>query len=92
MPSYIVESYAANRAEAIDAVRERAHVAARLGTNVRYVRTTFLPDDEVVMHLFEALSQEALRQAAQLAGLEHERIVEAVERAADPTRLVPDAA
>jgi hypothetical protein len=92
MPSYIVESYAANRAEAIEAVRERAYVAAKLGTNVRYVRTTFLPGDEVVLHMFEAGSAEALRHAARLAGLEHERIVEAVERPADPTRMVPDAA
>ena len=68
MPSYLVESYAANRAEAIDDMRERAHVAAKLGANVRYVRTTFLPGDEVVLHMFEARSAEALRHAARLAG------------------------
>jgi hypothetical protein len=80
MPSYLVESYAANRVEAIDDLRERAHVAAELGASVRYVRTTFLPGDEVVLQMFEAHSAEALRHAARLAGLKHERIIEAVER------------
>ena len=80
MPSYLVETYAANRVEAIEDMRERAHVAAELGASVRYVRTTFLPGDEDVLPMFEAHSAEALRRAARLAGLEHERIVEAVER------------
>lgn len=80
MPSYLVESYTANRAEAIDAERERAQVTANLAADVRYVRTTFLPGDEVVLHLFEARSAEALRDAADVAGLDHQRIVEAVER------------
>lgn len=91
MRNYLVESYAANREGAIDDVHARARLAAELGANVDYVRTTFLPDDEVVLHMFQARSAAALERAVQLAGLEHERIVEAVERSADPTRA-PDAA
>jgi hypothetical protein len=82
MPSYLVESYAAG--SVVDDQRERARLAADIGTGVRYVRTTFLPGDETVLHLFEACSAEALREAASAAALTYERIVEAVE---GPARL-----
>ena len=52
---------------------------ATLGDGVRYVRTTYVPEDEVVLHLFEAPSAEALRTAGRTAALEFERIVEAQE-------------
>jgi hypothetical protein len=79
MPTYLVESYAANRPERVADVCEHARQAAELAPDVGYLRTTFLPDDEVVLHTFEASSAEALRRAVSSAGLEHERIVEAVE-------------
>jgi hypothetical protein len=81
MPSYLVESYAASGAA--DAQRDRARLAAKLGTDVRHLRTTFLPGDETLLHVFEAASPEALREAAQAAELPYERIVEAVEGSAD---------
>jgi hypothetical protein len=80
MPSYLVESYAAG--SVVDDQRERARRAAEVGTGVRYVRTTFLPGDETVLHVFEASSAEALREAASAAALPYERIVEAVEGSA----------
>jgi hypothetical protein len=46
---------------------------------VTYVRSTFLPADETVMHMFEAPSAEALGEAGRRAALEFQRIVEAVE-------------
>jgi hypothetical protein len=81
MPSYLVESYAANGA--VEHQRERARRAAELGTGIRYVRTTFLPEDETLLHLFEAPSAEALRLAGRRAALHYERIVEAVEQGVD---------
>jgi hypothetical protein len=84
MPNYLVESYAAQGA--IDDARERARLAAELGDRVRYVRTTFLPGDETVFHLFEAPSADALRRAGRRAALEYQRIVEAVEDSAEPRR------
>jgi hypothetical protein len=81
MPRYLVESYAANRPERFDALHENARLAAELGANVEHVRTTFVPDDEVVLHIFDAHSEESLRDAVGRAGLEHERIVEAVDAA-----------
>jgi len=79
VPTYVVESYLADGLDAFTEARERARRAAELGAGVRYVRTTFLPGDETVLHVFEARSQEALRRAAGLAALEYERLVEAVE-------------
>lgn len=81
MPSYLVESYA-DGASVGDA-QSRARRAAECSDCVRYVRTTFVPDDEVILHLFEAPSLEALDRAGQLAELQFERIVEAVERTPD---------
>lgn len=79
MPRFLVESYAPNRPERIDDVCRRARLAAELAADVGYVRTTFLPDDEVVLHLFEARSADELRAAVSEAGLEHDRIVDAIE-------------
>jgi hypothetical protein len=85
MPSYVVESYGAGTSAMEDA-RQRARLTAELGTGVRYVRTTFLPADETILHLFEAPSASALDEAGRRAALQFERIVEAVEDAADPTK------
>ena len=81
MPSYLVESFAAG--SVVESHRERARRAAELGTGIRYIRSTFLPGDETVLHLFEATSAEALRRAAQNAALQYDRIVEAIERGAE---------
>jgi hypothetical protein len=82
MPSYLVESYVAGSSLVEDA-RERARLTAELGENVRYLRTTFLPSDEMILHLFEAPSLEALDAAGRRAALPFERIVEAVEGSAE---------
>ncbi len=83
MKSYLVESYVAHSPAAIEASREKARKTAELGASVLYVRSTYLPEDEVVFHLFEAPSAEALDRAGRAAALSFERIVEAVEGAED---------
>jgi hypothetical protein len=77
MPSYVVEAYLRDSPAAEEDARRRAERAGALAEGVRYVRTTFLPDDEVVLHLFEAPSAEALGAASRRAELPFERIVEA---------------
>jgi hypothetical protein len=90
MPTFLVESYGSDRSDALTEARERALRAAELGDDVRYVRTTFLPEDETVLHVFEAPSAEALERAGRLAALAFDRIVEAVEHIeADSQRGVP---
>jgi hypothetical protein len=83
VPRYLVESYTASTPSAVEDARQRALRAAELGAGIRYLRTTFLPGDETVLHLFEAPSADALNEAGQQAELPFERIVEAVEDAGD---------
>jgi hypothetical protein len=82
MPNYVVESYLVNTPAAVTEARQRARSLADDGLGVRYVRTTFLPDDETILHVFEAPSLAAMRRAAGRADLQYERIVEAVESTA----------
>ena len=86
MPSYLVESYLADSPQAVDDARKRARRAAELGAGVRYLRTTFLPGDETILHLFEAPSAAVLDDAGRRAALPFERIVEAVEGSDDSRR------
>jgi hypothetical protein len=81
VPRYVVESYAADAS--VEEARVRARRAAELGTGVRYLRTTYLPGDETVLHVFEAPSIDALDRAAAVAELQWERIVEAIEGPAE---------
>jgi hypothetical protein len=85
MPTYIVESYAADGGVADQ--RDRAELAAGLGTGISYIRTTVLPGDQTLLHLFEATSSDALQEAITIASLDCDRIVEVFE--ADAAREAP---
>jgi Protein of unknown function (DUF4242) len=80
---FLVESYI-SRADPVDVDEraERARVAAealtREGTPVRYLRSIFVPDDEICFYLYEARSADGVREAASRAALAFERITEAV--------------
>lgn len=80
MPTYLVESYLADSDGAVVASCERARLVPQLDPAITYVRTTFLPEDETILHLFDAPSAEALERARTLAALPSERIVAAVEQ------------
>lgn len=59
MPSYVVESYLANSPSAVRDTRERARSLTVEVNGVRYVRTTFLPEDEATsLHVTEAVERE----------------------------------
>lgn len=84
MPSYLVESYLARmRAAELAATVSRARRAAEAmcgeGISVRHVRSTFLLEDEVCLHLFEAPSADAAGEASRRAAIRYDRITEAVE-------------
>jgi Nickel responsive protein SCO4226-like len=90
VPSYLVEVYLPrSRAHEARATGRRARAAAeRLsheGTPIRYVRTTFLPDDETCFHLFEAASAEVVEEVSRRAELGRARVVPAIE-ASQPAR------
>ena len=86
MPSYVIESYLIDSPAAVEEARERARSLTDGAAGVRYARTTFLPGDETILHVFEAPSIRALEQAARRAALRCERIVEAVESSTSPVR------
>ena len=84
MVSYLVEVYLP-RSSAGDAhatglrARTAAAQLAAEGTAVRYVRTTFVPDDETCFHVFEAASRDSVEEVCSRAGLGRIRIVCAIE-------------
>ena len=84
MPSYLVETYVPqSQADEIRITARRARAIAKAlsrgGTPVRYVRTTFLPEDETCFHVFEAASEDAVGEVCRRAGIGSARIVPAVE-------------
>jgi hypothetical protein len=81
MPRYLVESHAAG--SLVKDRRERPAGRRPRGRGVGYLRTTFVPLDETVLHVFEAPSAPALARAGRRAELRFERIVEAVDSPAD---------
>jgi hypothetical protein len=90
MPRFLIESYVAASPDAFDNACERARLTAEIGARVGYVRTTFLPGDETVLHLFDAPSIEELDEAGRRAGLQFERIVLAVDDSADQRKETED--
>ena len=62
---FIVESYAAS--DVVLEQQDRAARAAQAGSGIRYIRTTIVPGDQSVLHLFEATSTDALREAVRIA-------------------------
>jgi hypothetical protein len=84
MPKYLVETHLPRsgaqdaRAAGRDA-RAAAVQLAREGPPVRYVRTTFVPNDETCFHVFESADTEAVGEVCRRAGISPARIVPALE-------------
>ena len=83
MDQYLVELYLPRRDEAALAdAAMRAGAAcdalASEGTHVRYLRTIFVPQDEICFHLYEAQAADAVGEASLRAEIAYERIVRAV--------------
>ena len=84
MPYYLIEVYIP-RARAHEAGstgrRIRAAIDAFHGENVeiRFVRTTVLPEDETCFHVVEAPSRAEVQHLCERAGLSSTRVVPAIE-------------
>jgi hypothetical protein len=81
---YLVELYLPGlRAYEARAMRRRAQAAAvalaHEGMPIRYIRTTYLPDDETCFHVFEARSTDIVEEVGRRAQLGRGRVVPAVE-------------
>ena len=84
MPSYVVEAYVPSRRsrelpDAAERAREAAVMLAAEGKGIRFVRSTFLPTDEVCFLVFEADSAALVGEVTERAAIDFERIIEAVE-------------
>jgi hypothetical protein len=77
VPSFLVESTVRPTTEAYDDSCGRARRVSGSDGAVRYLRTTFLPGDEVVLHVFDAPSAQALAAAVLAVGLDFDQIVQA---------------
>ncbi len=83
MPSYLVETYLARGKARERAARERrARSAAEEltpeTTRVRFDRSIHVPEDEICFYVYDAPSACDAAEAAQRAGLDPIRVVEAV--------------
>jgi hypothetical protein len=81
---YLVEAYFPRRsrgrlAEVAARIRDAAEETRGKGVDVRYLFPIFLPDDETCLHLFAGPSAEAVGEVSRRAGVEYDRIVEAVQ-------------
>jgi len=83
VPSYLVETYLArSRAAERGACERRARSAAKeltdQGIPVRFDSSIHVPEDEICFFVFDAPSGPDAAQAAQQAGLDPFRVVEAI--------------
>jgi hypothetical protein len=97
MPSDLVERYLPHMTpERLATTARRAKQAAEQmsarGTTVQYVHSTFLPQDEMCLCLFEAGSARAVAEVNEAAGLPYERISEAIHLTAEDLSRPADAA
>jgi hypothetical protein len=85
MPSYIAESYLSRTrrgelSSQATRARDAAGALAGEGQPVAYLRTAFIPEDEICLHWFVAPSPAAVSEIARLAKLEFDRVIEEVEQ------------
>jgi hypothetical protein len=84
MPNYCLELYLPHGSAArIEEAAADAQRAAAGGRRVRYLRTTYLADDETCLHFFQAASVEHVTDAARRAGLTTGRITRSVDAQID---------
>jgi hypothetical protein len=94
VPDYCLELYLAGGSRAaLEEAAGRARAAAESfgarGRSVRYLRSTYLPEDETCLHFFAAASGEDVAAAAGQAGLTGDRITHSID-ADQPSRCVHD--
>jgi len=86
VPEFLLEVYVSRTdPDAVTAGARNARRAAdelrREGTQVRYLRSIFVPEDETCFYLYEAARAEHVGDAARRADIPFERISEAIDGA-----------
>lgn len=82
MPNYLIECYlprsrSGDLPATVDRLRGAADALTAAGAPVRHVRSTFLPGDELCLHLLEAESAETAGEASRRAAIDAARVVPA---------------
>jgi hypothetical protein len=62
-----------------DRVRAAAEQMGRAGAGIRFLHSTFVPEDEAAFCVFEAQSSDLVEEAYERADVRFERIVHALE-------------
>jgi hypothetical protein len=82
MPEFLLELYVHGPDAAMSGAARRARLGAKAltgdGTPVRCLRPIFVAEDETCFLLYEAASADAVRRAAERAGLPFEHLAEVV--------------
>ena len=83
MPSYLIESYlprsrSGELRAVVDRLRRATESLTAEGRRVRHLRSTFLPNDEMCLHLLEAESAAMAGEASRRAAIEPARVVPAL--------------
>jgi hypothetical protein len=97
--TYIVEAFEGSTdvravAQARDRLRAACADLGATGRTVEYLGLLFVPQDELILHLFISTGPEGVRDVSRRAAIRVERIVEslAVGMPADGTLVVPSLA
>jgi len=92
MREFVAEQYlpaadAGVAAQRADAARRAAEQLTREGTQVQFVHSIFIPDDETCIYLYRAESIETVELAAARASLQLDRLAEAIPAGRDEQRV-----
>jgi hypothetical protein len=74
---YMPGSSEADLAQLGERLREVAHAIFQDGLRVRYLRSTYVPEDETCFHYVEASTSSEVELFAHRAGFSYDRILEA---------------
>jgi hypothetical protein len=92
VPSFLAETYLARPGKARLRSAQRARAAAKKlaehGTRIRFVRSIYVPNDEIFFLVFDSISADAVEDACTRAGIRFERVVEAVESPQRASRTI----
>jgi len=89
MACFLVETYVSQAqgdgfARTVSRIREAADELRASGLRIRHVRSYAVPEDETWFHVFEADSVDGVRRATASAGVEVDRVVEAIGVRSEP--------
>jgi hypothetical protein len=73
---YIPRTTANSVGQAVDRARRAAVELTAEGTSIRFLRSIFVPAEETCLFLFEAVSVDAVHDAARRAALSFEHVAE----------------